>query len=136
MCEGAEAESQLCDFPAQYMNLNRSALVLLPLWPAATSTSPLLSLSWLQKYFTVLFQVCQAMARGGTERRAPIFQGSRICPVQSSRDRGQTQSRIKSCTLEGVPAGVNSHAVKQQVLKARPHKSTKLDAGDIIDPFC
>lgn len=136
MCEGAQAESQLCDFPAQYMNLNRSALVLLPLWPAATSTSPLLSLSWLQKYFTVLFQVCQARARGGTERRAPIFQGRRICLVQSSRDCGQPQSRIKSCTLEGVPAGVNSHAVKQQVLKARPHKSTKLDAGDIIDPFC
>ena len=73
---------------------------------------------------------------GGAERRALIFQGRGIYPLQSSRDCGQQQSRIKSCSLEGVPAGVNSHAVKQQVLKARPHKSTKLDAGDIIDPFC
>lgn len=66
----------------------------------------------------------------------PFSKGEGICSLQSSGDHGQPQSRIKRCSLERVPAAVNSHTVKQQVLKARPHKSTKLDAGDIIDPFC
>lgn len=96
----------------------------------------MLSPSRLQERFAILFWAHQAGAMGGAERGAPIFQGRGICPLQSSRDCGQPQSRIKSRSLEGVPAGVNSHTVKQQVLKARPHKSTKLDAGDIIDPFC
>lgn len=135
MCEGAEKESQQCDScsTCEPQQLCHGSLLHLP---TATGTSPMLSPSRLQECIVILFWAHQEEAMGGAERRAPIFQGRGICPLQSSRDCGQPQPRIKSCSLEGVPAGVNSHAVKQQVLKARPHKSTKLDAGDIIDPFC